>query len=52
MRSFKDYEGRIAWIFDEKTHPQGNENPNNIQKVVVPVKKVEVKKDEPVKKRK
>lgn len=24
MRSFTDDEGRVAWIFDETTHPRGN----------------------------
>lgn len=23
MRSFKDEDGRVAWIFDEATHPRG-----------------------------
>ena len=40
MRNFTDEHGIVGWIFDEKTHPLGNQNPKNI-KVAEPVKKVE-----------
>jgi hypothetical protein len=51
MRSFTENKV-VGWIFDEKTHPYGNENPANMKKVeskpveVIKPKIVEVKKEE------
>ena len=30
VRSYIDALGRIAWIFDEKTHPLGNQRPKMV----------------------
>ena len=43
MRSFTDEHKIVGWIFDEKTHPLGNENPKNV-KVATPVVKVDAPK--------
>lgn len=53
MRHITDSEGKIAWIYDEKTHPFGNENPVNLKKVEpAPVKVEEKPKVELFKKKK
>ena len=31
MRSFIDEEGKIAWIFDEETHPKGNKKVSEVK---------------------
>jgi len=43
MRSFIDDDKKIAWIFDEETHPLGN-----ARKKIVVAKHVEVVVEEPV----
>lgn len=38
MRNFVDENGRIAWIFDESTHPKGNAKKEEEKKVIpVPI---------------
>lgn len=41
MRSFIDDTGKVAWIFDEKTHPKGNANNVEVKKEVVTQKVAE-----------